>query len=208
MKPTAARSTVGTSWIAASGNPASARPSVSALQMTSEVRKLSEPLRRITALPDLRQSAPASAVTFGRDFIDDADHAERHAHARNLQAVRPRPRRRHLPDRIGERRDVAQAFRHRRDARSFEHQSGRGKPRRGPCRAPHRGRCSLAVDDLLRVRLDPRSHGFERARSLLGRGERKRSPPPRARGVPYRASSAQWSVSLCFGSLDLQALSR
>ena len=29
-------------------------------------RKLSEPPRRITALPALRQSAPASAVTFGR----------------------------------------------------------------------------------------------------------------------------------------------
>ena len=31
-----------------------------------DVPKLSEPPRRITALPALRQSAPASAVTFGR----------------------------------------------------------------------------------------------------------------------------------------------
>ena len=34
--------------------------------MASEVRKLSEPARRMAALPALRQSAPASAVTLGR----------------------------------------------------------------------------------------------------------------------------------------------
>ena len=34
--------------------------------IASEVRKLSDPARRIAALPALRQSAPASAVTFGR----------------------------------------------------------------------------------------------------------------------------------------------
>ncbi len=67
MKPTAERSTVGTSWIAASGRPEATTASLKALAMTSEVRKLSEPLRRITALPDFRQSAAASAVTFGRD---------------------------------------------------------------------------------------------------------------------------------------------
>ena len=34
--------------------------------MAREEWKLSEPPRKITALPALRQSAPASAVTFGR----------------------------------------------------------------------------------------------------------------------------------------------
>ena len=67
MNPTAERSTVGTSWIEASGRPEATVASLNALAMTSEVRKLSEPLRRITALPDFRQSAAASAVTFGRN---------------------------------------------------------------------------------------------------------------------------------------------
>ena len=142
--------------------------------MTSEVRKLSDPLRSIAALPDLRQSAAASAVTLGRDFVDDADHAERHAHARNLQAVRPCPRRRHLPDRIGEHRDRAQAFGHRCDARRIEHQSVE-ESLVAVLAARRLEVLHIGVNDLLRVRLDPRSHCFERAVLGLGRGERKRS---------------------------------
>ena len=67
MKPTAERSTVGTSWIAASGRPAATSASLKALAITSEVRKLSLPLRKIAALPDFKHSPAASAVTFGRD---------------------------------------------------------------------------------------------------------------------------------------------
>ena len=91
--------------------------------MTSEVRKLSEPPRRIAALPAFRQSAPASAVTFGRGFVDDADHAERHAHARNLEAVRPRPARDHLrrPDRQAPATSL-KPLRHCLDAQSVEPQ--------------------------------------------------------------------------------------
>ena len=66
MSPTAARSRVGTSWIASSGRPAARRPALSAAWIAREERKLSEPPRRITALPDLRARLPASAVTFGR----------------------------------------------------------------------------------------------------------------------------------------------
>ena len=62
--------------------------------MAREEWKLSEPPRRIAALPACRQSPPASAVTLGRDFVDDADDAERHAHARDVEAVGPRPVRR------------------------------------------------------------------------------------------------------------------
>ena len=83
--------------------------SLNALAMTSEVRKLSEPLRRITALPDFRQSAAGVGRHIRPRLVDDADHAERHAHAGNLQAVRPRPARHHLADRIGKRRHLAQA---------------------------------------------------------------------------------------------------
>ena len=66
MAPTAARSRVGTRLIASAGKPACSRPSLIASAMASEVRKLSEPARRMAALPALRQSAPASAVTLGR----------------------------------------------------------------------------------------------------------------------------------------------
>ena len=64
--PTAARSLVGTRWMAASGKPAAARPCCRQSRMAPEEVKLSEPPRRMAALPDLRQSPPASAVTLGR----------------------------------------------------------------------------------------------------------------------------------------------
>ena len=66
MWPTAARSGVGTSWIAASGRPALFRPATSAAWIASAELRLSEPPRRIAALPALTASAPASAVTLGR----------------------------------------------------------------------------------------------------------------------------------------------
>ena len=66
MAPTMARSRVGTSWIAVSGSPAARRPATMQPWIAVEDRKLSDPPRRMTAFPALRQSAPASAVTFGR----------------------------------------------------------------------------------------------------------------------------------------------
>ncbi|EGE58311.1 hypothetical protein RHECNPAF_33400116 [Rhizobium etli CNPAF512] len=66
MAPTAARSVTGTSWIACSGSPAAFRPSTMQAWIACDERRESEPQRRITALPALRQRAPASAVTFGR----------------------------------------------------------------------------------------------------------------------------------------------
>ena len=104
--PTAARSVVGTSWIASSGRPAARQPLDQAgVDRARRMRRLSEPPRRITALPALRQSAPASAVTLGRLSIDDADDAERRAHALDVQPVGPRPirRSRRRPDRAARR---------------------------------------------------------------------------------------------------------
>ena len=66
MWPTAARSGVGTSWIAASGSPALFKPATRAAWMASAELRLSDPARRIAALPAFTASAPASAVTFGR----------------------------------------------------------------------------------------------------------------------------------------------
>jgi len=64
--PTAARSRVGTSSIAPVGSEAARRPSTSAAWIARFERWLSEPPRRIAALPAFRQSAAASAVTLGR----------------------------------------------------------------------------------------------------------------------------------------------
>ena len=65
----------------------------------------SEPPRRITALPDFRQSAAGIGGHIGAALIDHADDAERHAHALDDQAVGPRPGRpsRRRPDRAARR---------------------------------------------------------------------------------------------------------
>jgi len=52
--------------IAASGSPASRSPCTRQSWIARHERKLSEPPRRITALPDFRHSTPASAATLGR----------------------------------------------------------------------------------------------------------------------------------------------
>ena len=87
--PTAARSVVATSCTACSGRPACAQALAHAARRSPRLLRIaSEPPRRIVALPDLRHSAAASAVTFGPRFVDDADHAERHAHLADLDAGR------------------------------------------------------------------------------------------------------------------------
>ena len=85
-----------------SGSSAAFSPSTRQAWIACEEFSESEPPRRITGLPALRQSAPASAVTFGPALIDDADHAERRAHALDMQAVRPVPFGDHLADRIAQ----------------------------------------------------------------------------------------------------------
>ena len=69
---------------------------------------LSEPPRRITALPDFRQSAPASAVTLGRlSKITPMTPSGVRTRAMT-QAVGPRPFGHHAADRIGQVGDGAQ----------------------------------------------------------------------------------------------------
>ncbi len=103
--PTAARSDVATTCTASCGKPAAS--SASPISFASAVlhSSASEPPRRIVALPDLRQSAAASIVTLRTRFVDDADHAERHAHLPDPDAARPVLQIADLADRIGERRD-------------------------------------------------------------------------------------------------------
>ena len=58
----------------------------------------------------------------GAAFVDDADDAERHAHALEAQAVGPRPFGQHRADRIGQLGDLLDALGHRFDARLVEQQ--------------------------------------------------------------------------------------
>ena len=78
---------------------------------------------------------PASAVTFGRDFVDDADDAERHAHARDVEAVGPRPARQLGADRIGQARRRLEPCGHRLDALARRAAAGRASRADRPCAA-------------------------------------------------------------------------
>ncbi len=64
----------------------------------------------------LETQSPRVGRHIGPALIDDADDAERHAHTRDLETVRPRPGRDHLADGIGQARDVIETFGHGLDA--------------------------------------------------------------------------------------------
>ena len=66
MAVTKPRSRLGATCTAASGRPAALKPAAMAAWMAPALWKLSEPPRRITALPDFRQMPAASAPTLGR----------------------------------------------------------------------------------------------------------------------------------------------
>ena len=52
----------------------------------------------------------------GTAFVDDADDADRHAHALEFETIGPRPLCEHGADGIGKRGDVVKALRHAVDA--------------------------------------------------------------------------------------------
>ena len=120
MAPTAARSVVGTSWIASSGRPAARRPAVRQAWMAAELRCVSEPPRRMTALPAFRQSPPASAVTLGRLSKMTPTTPSGVRTRWILQAVRALPFGDHGADRVGERGDLLQRLRDAGDAGAVE----------------------------------------------------------------------------------------
>ena len=68
----------------------------------------------------------------GPAFVDDADDAERHAHALDGHAVRARPGFGDLADRIGQLADDVEALGHRFDALVVRAPAGRGTSRSGP----------------------------------------------------------------------------
>ena len=84
---------------------------------------LSEPPRRMAALPDFRHKRTGIAGHVGPALVDDADDAERHAHARDVEAVGPRPLRDDGADGIGQRGDFLDSACHRLDAISIEREA-------------------------------------------------------------------------------------
>ena len=77
------------------------------MQRTVAEFAASEPPRRMAGIArHQRQRSPASAVTFGPAFVDDADNAQRHAAAFELQSVGLVPLLDDLAHRIGQRRDI------------------------------------------------------------------------------------------------------
>ena len=64
--------------------------------------KLSEPLRKIAALPDLRQRRAGIGGDVRPAFVDHANDAQRRAHALDLELVRHTPFRDRVADRIGQ----------------------------------------------------------------------------------------------------------
>ena len=82
----------------------------------------SEPPRRMQALPDFQAQRRGVGGHVGARFVDDADHAERHAHARHLDAGRPAHALRDRAHRVGERRHLLDAFGHLLDALRVQRQ--------------------------------------------------------------------------------------
>ena len=105
MMPTASRSCVGTICTAVSGKPCFAkRARETRVNRSARARALGAAAqdRRIAALQAQRRRIGRHV---GPALVNDADDAERHAHARDLETVRPLPFGDDLPDGIVERRD-------------------------------------------------------------------------------------------------------
>ena len=107
---------------ASSGSPALAKPARSAAAIARFERSAVPLPRSSAALPALTHRPAASDVTFGPVLVDDRDDAERDPHLLDLEPVRADPAADDLADRVGERRDLAQAGGHGVDARVGEAQ--------------------------------------------------------------------------------------
>ena len=134
-----ARSGLSIMATASAGRPASATASRSIAAMARLEWSASLPPRRMQALPLLRHSPAASAVTLGRDLVDDADHADGHAALLDPQAVGAVVGRRASgpPGRPGRRSAPARRPWTRPPCRSAG--AGRSWPRRASSRRPSGG---------------------------------------------------------------------
>ncbi len=133
----------------------------------------------------------------GAALINDADHAERHADARDLEAVRAAPRRDDFANRVGKSRNLVQPARHRLDARVVQREAIH-EGLRAACVARRFPVGGVHAEDVLsagaqsggggaeRVVLLPRGRKGQRAGGRLGLradGEKRRSQRAAIGGV-------------------------
>ena len=179
IMPTASRSRVGTSWIAASGRPAVRSPS---LQRRDECARGMEALRAAAQdrrVARLERQAARIGGHVGPALVDDADDAERHAIRARCRArwAASNGRARCRPDRAARRcprapwRRLRAASGRARDGRSAPRRCHLLWPRRHP-RHWRRGFRSAGCAPLSRQRAAPRSSSRPRRAPA--------PPPPRA----------------------------
>ncbi len=171
IRPTAARSVVGTSCRHAAGKPASRSPSTRQAWI-ARVRAVAFAAaaqdRRVCRLQAQRAGVGRHVRAA---FVDDADHAERHAHALDAQAVRARPFSADRADRIGQRRDVFDAARHA-STRAASSAADRAPRARRPAALP-----ACHVEQRSRPGCRPCAHA-------------RRPPPSQQRAIAGRRSRA------------------
>ena len=80
------------------------------------------PTTQDRCIPGLQRQCARIRRHVGAALVDDADHADRHAHPRNLEPVRSRPIRQHRADRIIERRNLFQPLSDASNALLIKHQ--------------------------------------------------------------------------------------
>ena len=170
IMPTAARSRVGTSEMAAAGKSASARPSTSAAWMAFGRAEAVGAAAQDHGVAGLQAQHAGVGGHVRPAFVDHADDAERDAHTLDAHAVGTPPGGQDRPDRILELAHDIDPGRHRLDALGIERQAiekGRGDAR------------GFGFGDILRVGsqdrrsrgADRRRHGGERAVLARRRGE-------------------------------------
>ena len=182
IAPTAARSRVGTSWIAVPGRPAASapRPGSDGSPRRAEGVGAAAQDRGIARLEAERAGVGGDV---GPALIDDADDAERRAHALDVEAVRAVPGGDDGADGIGQGGDLLDALWPSPRSGSASASAGRGRRRR-------RCRSRFSVGDVLGIlgedrRLAPpqgRGHGEEGGVLLGGGGVGE--PARRGAGVP------------------------
>ena len=181
--PTAARSRVGTSWMASSGRPAARRPATG----THGSRALECEALGAAAQDRGIAGLEAERAGIGRHvraaLVDDADDAERHAHALDRQAVRPRPALRSLrrPDRRARRRPRGRPPSRRCACRRARAGRGRRRSRRAPCASAMSS--ALAARMLVLAGADRVRHRGQRF-VFLRRGRERQGPRGRPRPPP------------------------
>ena len=203
IAPTAARSVVGTSWIAASGSPAAFSPGdeagVDRLRRAQALRAAAQDRR----VPGLQAERAGVGGDVRPALEDHPDHPERRPHPPDVQARRPVPFGDHLPDRDRAARRWRAAPRPSPRPAPRRASAGRASPAtgRGPRRRPCRRRWPRAARrDPPRSRRPRRAAPRPSARTARRRARARRPAPPGRSPASARRTSTRSSIALSLRS--------